>query len=80
MVKYFLPLKIFVVGQLLMLGIFLFFPAIGIASNQLASATSEIASTFWGWTWVVTSVRLLIFLFGELTILFFTGKAFLGLR
>ncbi len=78
--KYLLPLEIFVVGQLIALGVFLFLPAIGTASSELASATSAMASTFWGWTWVVSATRLLVVISLELVILWGTAKAFLGLR
>ena len=80
MSKYLAPLGIFVGGQFLILIVLLFFPAIGSAADQLASDTAGMASTFWGWTWVVSGTRLWVLMVLEGIILFVTAKAFLGLK
>ena len=80
MSKFFLPLKIFVGGQFLMLIVLLFFTAVGDASDTLAANTTAMASTFWGWAWIVGGTRLWIWLSLELCILFATAKAFLEVR
>ena len=80
MLRYLLPLKIFAIGQLVMLVIFIFFPAIGATSTQLAADTAAIADTFWGWTWVVQGTRLWVLLGVEAAVLFATAVAFLGIR
>lgn len=77
---FFEPLIIFVTGNVVLLFGLLFWGAIGDAGTQLASDTAAVASNFWGWTWVVTSTRLLVFLIIEGLILFAVAKAFLGLR
>ena len=78
MKRYFEPLIIFVTGNIGLLILMLFFPSLGSASDKLATDSAPIASTFWGWTWVVVSVRLLVFLFAEGLILWGVGKAFLA--
>ncbi len=80
MKKYFEPLLIFIGGNVSMLIVFLFFPGLGLAEAELSANTSAIASTFWGWSWLMTSgvIRLLVFLAFEATILFVTGKSFLA--
>lgn len=80
MSKYFAPLGVFIGGQTFLLIGFLFWGALGDAGTQLAVDTADVASTFWGWTWVVGSVRLLVFLIVEGIILFSTAKAFLAVR
>jgi len=80
MKKYFAPLWVFVGGQVVLLIAFLFFPAIGDAGTQLASDTANVSSTFWGWTWVVGSVKLIVFLVLEAFVLFATAKSFLGVK
>jgi uncharacterized integral membrane protein len=80
MTKYLAPLGVFLGGNVLLLILMLYFPAIKTASTQLAADTAAVASVFWGWTWVVSSVRLLVFVIAELTILFVTAKAFLKVR
>ena len=78
--KYFAPLGVFIGCQVILLIGFLFWGAIGDAGTQLASDTAAVASTFWGWTWVVSSVRLIVFLVVEGIILFATAKAFLAVK
>lgn len=78
--KYFAPLGIFAGGQLVLLFALMLFPALKTTGDQLAADTAAVASTFWGWTWAVSGLRLWVFLAIELTTLFLAGKAFLGLR
>lgn len=78
--EYLQPLFIFVGGNLGLLLIFLFFPAIGTVQTQLQSDTAAYASNFWGWSWVVTSIRLIVVLVFEGLILFTVAKSILGLR
>ncbi len=80
MIKYFRPLGVFVGGHLLLLIVWLFLLAVGDAGTQLAADTAAAASTFWGWTWVVGSVKLIVFFVFEALILFATAKAFLATR
>ena len=75
MKRYLAPLGIFAMGQLAMLLVFLLFPALGNAGSTLASETAGVANTFWGWTWVVTSIKLIVFLMFEAAILWVTGRA-----
>ncbi len=80
MKKYFAPLGIFVGGNIMLLVVFLFFPALGQAETDLASNTSAITPVFWGWSWLMTVgvIRLAVFLMFEGVILWATGKAFLA--
>lgn len=80
MSKYLVPLGVFVGGQVLLLVGFLFFSHINAAGTQLAADTVAIASTFWGWTWVVSSIRLIIFVLAELLVLYMTARAFMALK
>ncbi len=80
MKQYLLPLWIFCGGQLALLVVFLLFPAVETVRSQLETDTAAIASTFWGWTWVVGAVKLFIFLAVEAGILWATAKAFLANR
>jgi len=80
MLKHFRPLWGFIVGNFFVLLLFLFFNAFGTSATQLQTDTAAIASTFWAWNWAVTNVRLWIYIAAELTILFFTAKAFLASR
>ncbi len=77
---YLAALGVFVSGQFILLIVFLFFPALNTAGTQLATDTAGIAPFFWGWTWVVGSVRMWVWLAIEATILFATAKAFLASR
>lgn len=74
-----LPLKVFVVGQLLLLIIFLFMPAVDLAVNSTAVQTAAMAPSFWGWGWLMSAgvVRLLLYAVYELAILVATGLALL---
>ncbi len=77
MKKFLAPLGIFVLGQLVLLVVFLFMPAIGNAADNLSAETAAIASTFWGWTWVVTGTQFWVFLGLEGAVLFSAVVAFL---
>lgn len=78
--KYLTPLWVFVGGNLCLLIAWLFMPAIGTAGTQLAADTANISSTFWNWTWVVGSVKLLVYVAFELVVLYSTAKAFLAVK
>ena len=81
--KYLLPLKVFVGGQVVMLVVYLFFPALGDAGTQLAADTAAASASvggFWGWTWVVGSVKLIVFLTLEMVIFYATARAILAVR
>ena len=80
MKKYLTPLWVFVFGNLCLLVVFLFLPAVGTAGEQLASNTASMAPVFWGWTWVVSSIKLWVFLVFEGAVLFMTAVAFLKVR
>lgn len=80
MSKYLRPLWIFIGGNFLLLILWLFLPAIGIAGDTLAAATTDKASTFWGWSWVSNSVKLLVVIPGELLVLYMAARAFLSDR
>jgi len=80
MKKYLAPLWVFIGLNLLLLIVMLFMPAIGAAGDDLETDTAAMASTFWGWSWVVGSVRLWVWLGFEAAILFATAKAFLATR
>jgi len=80
MKEYFKPLWIFVGGQLLLLILWIFLPSIGDGAAQLAADTAEHASTFWGWSWAVSSIKVIIIIVGELLVLYFTARAFLDAR
>jgi hypothetical protein len=60
--KYMSPLWTFILGMMFTLLMTIFFPAIFNAQTQLASETASYGSNFWGWTEVVTSIRLIVFL------------------
>ena len=77
---YFQPLIIFVVGNLGLLFLFLFFPAIETVQTTLEAETAGAASSFWGWSWVVTSIRFIVVLIFEGVILFAVAKSILGLK
>lgn len=68
MLKYLKPLGVFLGGQVFILFLWLLFPAIGSATSALATSTSAHAATFWGWSWVVSSTRLIIYIMAELFI------------
>ena len=82
MSKYFIPLGIFVVGQLLLLGAILFLPAIGNTADTLAAGTTTDTSVFWNFD-VFSSgnfVKFLVIFIIEMVTLFGVAKAFLALR
>jgi len=78
--KYFAPLKTFVVGMGLTLLATLFFPAIFEQQDKLAQTTEVQSGHFWGMANLLTSTRLLVFLTCFGMTLFFTGVAFLRNR
>ena len=80
MIKYLAPLGIFVGGSLTLLVAFLFLNAVGTAGEELATASAAHASTFWGWTWVAASVKLIVFLALWAVVLFATAKSFIKAR
>ncbi len=82
MKEFFLPLKVFVVGNI-MLGALMWFWAAAKVDDSvavLAANTTAWASlpTSWGWSWLMTSgvVRWLAFVIGFLTVCFVTGLVF----
>jgi len=80
MTKYLAPLVVFVMGNLILLVVFLLLPIVGTAGVNLASETEGMASTFWNWTWVVGNVKLLVFLVFNACVLYATARAFLKAR
>jgi hypothetical protein len=78
MKEFLTPLRIFVVGNILLLITFPFFPTIGQQANTLAADTAGIAASFWGWGWLMSTgvVKWLVYLIFEGFILFATGMAF----
>jgi len=80
MSKYLTPLWVFAGGQLLLLILWIFIPAIGEAGSTLAAATAEHASTFWGWSWASNSLKILVVVVGELFVLYATFKAILATK
>ena len=49
--KFFSPLKIFVVANLMLLVSFPFFPAIGQVSDTLVATPESVAAETWAWGW-----------------------------
>jgi len=80
MKNFFAPMGVFIVGQLVVLFIALFLPAIGTIGDQLAADSAAMAPTFWGWSWVAGSVKFWVILIVEGIVLFSTGVAFLKSR
>lgn len=80
MKKYFAPLGIFVMGQLCLLLIYLFFPALGQAGTDLATNVPDASGVIWGWDWITGSVRLIIVVILELVILYGVARAFLAAK
>jgi len=76
------PMLVFVIGNITLLVVTLFLPAVDTQVATLASDTEEIASNFWGWEWLMTSgvVRWITYIIFEGFILWATGKAFLARR
>ncbi len=77
MKAFLMPLKVFVIGHLIVLVLTLFLPAIGSVGDQLAAESANMASTFWGWSWVSGSVKFWVIAIVEGLVLFSTGVAFL---
>jgi hypothetical protein len=75
MSKYFMALKIFVLGQFGLLMMWLVLPDIGAAGASLAAAPH--ASTFWGMIFAAVSIRLLVVIIGELMVVGLSLVAFL---
>lgn len=80
MKEYFRPLFIFVGGNIGLLFLMLFMPALGTVQTGLETDLAAEIPTFWGLSWVITSLRVLVFVFVEGLILYAVAKAFLGLR
>jgi len=80
MIEYLRPLWIFVFGNVALLLVILFFPAIGVVQATLEGEISTIETNFWGLSWVITSTRLIIVLVFEAVILYAVAKSFLGLK
>ncbi|MDD5338178.1 MAG: hypothetical protein PHG35_02035 [Dehalococcoidales bacterium] len=76
------PLGVFIVGNLVILFLQLFMPAVDTEQAALASATSNVTSTFWGWGWLMTSgvVRWIIYIVIEILTLWGTGVAVMHSR
>jgi hypothetical protein len=72
------PLGIFIVGQIILLVLFVFMPSIDSAVNSTAVATANVTSTFWGWGWLMTNgtVKFLLYGLGELVVM---GLTFIAL-
>ena len=75
--KYLAPLGVVVVGNLLLLVVFLFFGAFGIAGDAVAANVTGYGDTFWGLSWAAGSFQLLIYVVIELIVLFSTAVAFI---
>ena len=75
---FFSPLKIFVLGNILLLLTFPFFPSIGTAAENLETASVAYPGVFWGWDWIVSVgvIKWSVYLVLEGFILFATFKAF----
>jgi len=80
MKAYFQPLFIFVGGNIFLLFLFLFFPAFASVQTGLEADIVAEAPNFWGLSWVITSMRVMIILVVEGTILFAVAKSFLGIN
>jgi len=80
MKKYLAPLGIFAFGQIVLVLVLLFMPAIGSAADEMAAETAGWVAKGWGWGWVSNSTRLIVFIMLELFTLFLTAKAFLSAR
>ena len=80
MVKYLWPLITFVVLNLVLLIIAVLMPALGGAGDQLAANTADYADVFWGWSWMSGGVRLLVWVFVELIILFIVAVEYLAIK
>jgi hypothetical protein len=55
-------------------------PALGSAGDQLAASTADHADVFWGWAWMSGGVRLLVWVFAELIILFIVAVEYLAIK
>jgi len=82
MKRFFAPLGIFVIGNLFLLIVSLFLPALDTAVSNLDTETAAVSGFAWGWDWVMTTgvARLFFYLVVEGFILFATAKAFLATR
>ena len=78
MKKYLLPLWTFLLTQVFILMLYLFFPTIAVKLAALWSATST--APFWGWEWAVTSVRILIVVVAELASLYAVYREFMYIQ
>jgi hypothetical protein len=80
MKKYLMPLWIFCVGQVFILVLYLFFPALTRGLNILYEDTETAGAVLWGWDWVVGSARLLIVVMAELLVCYGTAITFWNAR
>ena len=78
MKEYRRPARVFFVGQLFILGLFLFFPLLADKVADLWAETWDFP--LWGWEWVVLSARLFIVVIAELLVLYWTARAFMAVR
>ncbi len=67
--KWLAPLWAFIVGFLCLLVATVFFPAINTAATNLQADTAAYSSYYPGFTWVASSTRIIIFVFGVFLIL-----------
>ncbi len=69
------PLGVFIAGMFMLLIAMIFMPSLDTSVATLAANTSGVASSFWGWPWLMTPgvVRLLYFVGGFLIVLFVAG-------
>lgn len=81
MKKYFAPLSIFLLGNILLLVAFLLFGVFGGIGDEIATeANDTYGGIFWGLDWFASKVEFLIYVVAELVIMFFAGKAFLKVK
>ncbi len=58
------PILVFCFGMILILLSFIVYPNINDAMVGLQEATSSYSANYWGFGWITSSARLLLFLFG----------------
>lgn len=76
--KYLKPLWVFAGGHILILVLYLFFPTIATYLAALLAVPGT--EVFWGWTWAVSSARLLIVIVAELVTLYCTARSFMDIK
>ena len=80
MTEYFRPLWIFISGNIALLLVYLFFPAIGVVQGTLETDIAGSVGNFWGLSWVITSTRVIIVVIFEAVILYAVARSILGLK